>query len=139
MADDAKTRPTDVTVEDFLATLDDPATRADCSVLVALLERVTGEPAVMWGPSIIGFGSYHYRYASGREGDAAVVGFSPRVGKLSLYLNDGTDRHAEALGRLGPHAVTKACLHLKRLAGVDLDVLAEILQASYENTRDTHA
>ncbi len=92
-----------------------------------------------WGTSIIGFGSYHYRYASGREGDAAVVGFSPRVGKLSLYLNDGTDRHAEALGRLGPHSVTKACLHLKRLAGVDVDVLAEILQASYENTRETHA
>lgn len=139
MADDAKTRPTDVTVEDFLATIDDPATLADCRSLVTLLERVTGDPAVMWGPSIIGFGSYHYRYASGREGDAAVVGFSPRVGKLSLYLNDGTDQHAEALTRLGRHSVTKACLHVKRLADVDLDVLAQILRASYESTRDAHA
>lgn len=139
MADDAKTRPTDVTVEDFLATLDDPVTQADCSSLMAMLERVTGEPAVMWGPSIIGFGSYHYRYASGREGDAAVVGFSPRVGKLSLYLNDGTDQHAEALARLGRHTVTKACLHLKRLDDVDADVLAQIVQTSYDNTRRAHA
>lgn len=139
MADDAKTRPTGVPVEDFLATLDDPTTRADCATLVALLERVTAEPAVMWGPSIIGFGSYHYRYASGREGDAAVVGFAPRVGKLSLYLNDGTDQHVEALARLGPHSVTKACLHLKRLAGVDIEVLAAILRASYESTRDAQA
>ena len=139
MADEAKTRPTDVAVGDFLATIGDPATRGDCHALVAVLERVSGEPAVMWGPSIIGFGSYHYRYASGREGDAAVVGFSPRVGKLSLYLNDGTDQHAEALARLGRHSVTKACLHLKRLADVDLEVLAQIVQASYENTRDAHA
>lgn len=139
MADDAKTRPTNVAAEDFLATLDDPATSDDCRTLVTLLERVTGEPAVMWGPSIIGFGSYHYRYASGREGDAAVVGFSPRVGKLSLYLNDGTDQHAEALTRLGRHSVTKACLHLKRLADVDTEVLAQVLRASYENTRDAHS
>ena len=139
MADDAKTRPTDVTVEDFLATVDDPVTRADCSALVALLERVTGEPAVMWGPSIIGFGRYHYRYASGREGDASVVGFSPRVGKLSLYLNDGTDQHTDALARLGKHSVTKACLHVKRLQDVDTDVLAEILRTSYDTTRRAHA
>lgn len=139
MADDAKTRPTEVAVADFLTTLDDPETRDDCRALVTILERVSGEPAVMWGPSIIGFGSYHYRYASGREGDAAVVGFSPRVGKLSLYLNDGTDQHAEALARLGRHSVTKACLHLKRLADVDTEVLAGILRASYENTRRAHA
>ena len=139
MADDAKTRPTDVAVDDFLATLDDPATRDDCRTLVALLEQVSGEPAVMWGPSIVGFGSYHYRYASGREGDAAVVGFSPRVGKLSLYLNDGTERHADALARLGRHSVTKACLHVPRLADADTEVLAQVLRASYENTRDAHA
>lgn len=139
MADDPKTRPTDVAVEDFLSTLDDPTTRDDCRALVTLLEHVSGEPAVMWGPNIIGFGSYHYRYASGREGDAAVIGFSPRVGKLSLYLNDGTDQHTEALAHLGRHSASKACLHVKRLADVDTEVLTQILRTSYENTRDAHA
>ncbi|WP_229053310.1 DUF1801 domain-containing protein [Aeromicrobium sp. Leaf350] len=139
MADDAKTRPTEVEVDDFVASLGDPATRDDCAALVELMSRASGAPPVMWGPSIIGFDRYHYRYASGREGDAALVGFSPRVGKLSIYLNDGTDQHTEALSRLGRHSVTKACLHVKRLGDVDLAVLEEIVRASATRTRAAHA
>lgn len=139
MADDAKTRPTEVAVEDFVASVSDEATRADCTTLIEIMTRASGAPPVMWGPSIIGFDSYHYRYASGREGDAAVIGFSPRVGKLSLYLNDGTAQHAEALSRLGRHSTTQVCLHVKRLADVDLDVLEEILRASFASTKAAHA
>ncbi|GAA1736686.1 DUF1801 domain-containing protein [Aeromicrobium alkaliterrae] len=139
MADDAKTRPTEVAVEEFVASVADETTRADCAALIEVMTRASGAAPVMWGPSIIGFGSYHYRYASGREGDAAVIGFSPRVGKLSLYLNDGTDQHAEALARLGRHSTTQVCLHVKRLADVDLDVLEEILRTSYASTTAAHA
>ena len=126
------------TPAEYLAAVDEKR-RPDIAALDALIRTHAPElePVIMGG--MLGYGPFHYRYASGREGDAAVVGFSPRVGKLSLYLNDGTDQHAEALARLGRHSVTKACLHVKRLADVDLEVLAQILQASYESTRDAHA
>ena len=92
---------------------------------------MTGEPPVLWGTSIVGFGTYHYRYESGHEGDSALVGFSPRKGNLVLYLVGGfADRHQKLLDKLGPHKTGKGCLYLKSLADIDLDVLRELVDRS---------
>jgi hypothetical protein len=136
-ASENKTRPTDADVAAFLAAVEHPVRRRDAQRLVELMTRVTGEPARMWGPSIVGFGSYHYRYASGREGDMAAVGFSPRKAATTLYLTDGVDEHAGLLARLGPHTVGKACVYVKDLDGVDLDVLEEMVRRSYATLTGT--
>lgn len=129
-----KTLPTDVPVEDFLATAT-PRRREEAHALIDLMQEVTGEPAVMWGPSIIGFGSYHYRYASGREGDAGLAGFSPRKARLTIYLPDGCARHADALASLGPHSSTVSCVYVTRLSAIDLDVLKSIVTDSVAHMR----
>jgi hypothetical protein len=125
-------RPTEADVEEFLGAVPDATRRADAAVLARLMGEVTGEPPVLWGPSIVGFGRYHYRYASGREGDAPVAGFSPRKANLVLYLLDGFEAHGELLGRLGRHSTGKSCLYVKRLADVDLEVLRELVERSVE-------
>jgi Domain of unknown function (DU1801) len=133
-----KTQPTDASVAAFVAGLADERQRADSERLIALMSKVTGEPATMWGPSIIGFGSYHYRYASGREGDAPLVGFSPRKTALTLYASAGEDGRAELLARLGPHKVGKSCVYVKRLSDVDEQVLADLVRAgvAYAHAQD---
>src|SRR5690606_38486920 len=108
----------------------------DARTLKALMETVTGEPATMWGPSIVGFGAYHYVYASGREGDAAAAGFSPRKASTTVYLPDGFAGRGEVLARLGPHTTSVSCLYIKRLADVDLEVLAELVRASYRTVTE---
>jgi hypothetical protein len=129
------TRPTEQSVEDYLATVENSERRADAEKLSALMSEVTGEPPVMWGPSIIGFGSYHYRYASGRTGDWPLAGFSPRKQQLVVYLVGGfEDRYEKQLQQLGPHKTGKACLYLKRLADVDLDVLKSLIDRSVRAT-----
>ena len=130
---ETKTKPTNVDVGDFVASVDKPGRRADARTLVELMARVTGEPATMWGPSIIGFGRYHYRYASGHEGDAARVGFSPRSAHLVLYVGGFPD-YELLLGRLGKHKRSKACLYLNKLADVDPGVLEEIVRRTYAVT-----
>lgn len=130
-----KTKATKQSAEEFLAAIPDEARRADAQRLAALLAEVTGEPAVMWGASIVGFGAYHYRYDTGREGDAAAVSFSPRKANLTLYLADGTESHRDLLADLGPHTTGKACVYLKRLDDVDVDVLRRLVRASYDNVR----
>lgn len=120
---------TDVT--DYVATLDEP-TAADAQSLITLLQRVTGQEPQLWNDHTIGFGTYHYRYESGREGDAHTIGFYPRTGKLTVYLMDGTTRHAGWLATLGPHSVTGYCIYLKKLGDVDATVLEEIVRDSYE-------
>jgi hypothetical protein len=130
-----KTRPTDVSVDAFLDDVEHSVRRADGQVVRAMMERVTGQPAVMWGPSIVGFGSYHYRYASGHEGDMCRVGFSPRAANLALYVG-GFPAYEELLAKLGKHKRAKACLYINKLADVDLAVLEEIAQRSYEATAD---
>jgi hypothetical protein len=130
---ETKTKPTQVSVDDFLDSVEHPARRADGKTLRTMMERVTGEPATMWGPSIIGFGSYHYRYASGHEGDAPRIGFSPRKANLVLYVGGFPDYEA-MLARLGKHKCSKACLYLGKLADVDLAVLEEIARRTYEAT-----
>jgi Domain of unknown function (DU1801) len=125
------TAPTGQPVEEFLAAVPNEGRRADACQLIVLMREVTGEEPVMWGPSIVGFGRYHYRYDSGREGDSALVGFSPRKQHLVVYLVGGFEgRYASVLARLGPHKTGKGCLYLKRLGGVDLDVLRELIDRS---------
>lgn len=118
-------------VDAFLAGVEPEARRRDALALRALMERVTGQPARMWGPSIVGFGRYRYRYPSGREGDMAAASFSPRKAATSVYVVDGFDAYADDLARLGPHTVGASCLYLKRLDDVDLRVLEDIVRRSY--------
>ena len=130
-----KTQPTDASVAAFVAGIPDPRRRADSERLIALMSEVTGEPATMWGPSIIGFGSYHYRYASGREGDAPLVGFSPRKTALTLYASADEEVRADLLARLGPHKLGKGCVYVKRLSDVDEQALADLIQVGAAFTR----
>lgn len=123
-----KTVPNVRLVADFLAAVDDDARRADAEALCRLIADATGQEPVMWGPSIVGFGTTHYRYASGREGDTPTVGFSPRKQNLTLYLTGGLDPHADLLARLGKHTTGTGCLYLKRLSDIDLDALAELVR-----------
>jgi hypothetical protein len=128
VAGSQKTLPTDEDPERFIAAVADDARREDARKLCDLLADWTGEPPAMWGPSIVGFGSYHYRYESGREGTAPLVGFSPRKTNLVLYLVGGIeDRYPKLLERLGPHKTGKGCLYLKRLDEVDLEVMRELV------------
>ncbi|MBM4117420.1 DUF1801 domain-containing protein [bacterium] len=127
-----KTRPTGGAreVKAFVAAIADPAQRADAEALLKLMRELTGQPPRLWGDSMVGFGSYHYTYASGRDGDWFPVGFSPRKANLTIYVLAGFDRHAALLGRLGKHKTAKSCLYVKRLADLDLAILRRLLAGS---------
>ena len=125
-----KTRPTRQSVAEFLKTLPDEGRRADCRALAGMMKEVTGADGRMWGPAIVGFGDYHYKYASGREGDWFLAGFSPRKNDLTIYVMAGLERYGEQLARLGKHKTGKSCLYVKRLADVDLAVLRTIVEDS---------
>jgi len=129
----AKTVPTDRPVAEFLGSVADDGRRADALALCRTLQALTGEPTVMWGASIVGFGSQHYRYASGREGDWPRVGFSPRKQGLTLYLSSRLDQHQDLLARLGKHKTGVGCVSLKRLSDADPEVLAELVRRSLED------
>ena len=132
-----KTQPTDVDPKEFIATVDHAVRRADAERMLTIMGEVTGEQPVMWGPSIIGFGSYHYVYASGRQGDAPAAGFSPRKAHLVVYLLGGLEeRYTEQLTKLGPHKSSKACLYLKKLDDVDEAVLRFMIKDSYDFIKD---
>jgi hypothetical protein len=137
MATEAKTRPTTVSVADFIAAVPDPARRADVEAACALVEQATGLTPLMWGPAIIGFGTYHYRYDSGREGDAPLVGLSPRKAATVFYVRLGEDRDA-LLARLGRHKTGSGCVHVARLADVDAGVLAEMARTSVAILKAQH-
>ena len=124
-------RQTGASVAEFLDRVPDELRREDAHRLCALMQEITGNPPAMWGTSIIGFGRYHYRYASGREGDGPLAGFSPRGQHLVIYLvGEFADRHRAALARLGPHKTGKGCLYIKRLDDVDHDALRELIDRS---------
>jgi hypothetical protein len=124
-------QPTGTDVEAFLGAVPNEQRRADARELCALLSEITGEPPMLWASGIVGFGTYHYRYDSGREGDAPVAGFAPRSAHLVIYLVGGfIDRHERLLERLGPHKTGKSCLYMKRLADTDLDVLRALVTQS---------
>jgi hypothetical protein len=123
----------------FIGTVQHPVRRRDAETLLGLMSRATGHEAVMWGSSIVGFGTYHYRYSSGREGDAPAAGFSPRKTATTVYLADGVGQHLALLERLGPHESGVGCVYLKDLSAIDLDVLEELIRRSYATlTKSTY-
>ena len=131
-----KTVPTDQSVDDFLNALEDEQKRNDSFTLRDLMREVTGLEPQMWGSSIVGFGSYHYKYASGREGDTMLVGFSPRKQNLTIYNMGGIDPDDNLLKKLGKHTTGKGCLYIKRLDDVDLPTLKSLVAASFTRTRE---
>jgi hypothetical protein len=126
-----KTTETDADVDAFIAAIADDRRRDDSRLICALIADVTGEPPRMWGSGIVGFGRRRYRYASGREGDWMALGFAPRKQHLVLYLMDGFGDYEALLARLGKHSTGKACLYIKRVGDVDLEVLREMVGKSY--------
>ena len=131
MADAPKLQPTRADVESFIEAIPNANRRDDARVLCRLLSEITREPATLWGASIVGFGTYHYRYESGHEGNAPLASFAPRAALLVVYLIGGfADGHERLLGRLGPHKTGKGCLYVKRLADINLDVLREVIDRS---------
>ncbi len=133
----AKTKPTEMSVSAYLEQIEDEARRKDCEVIAALMQRVTGCAPRMWGASIVGFDSYHYKYASGHEGDSCLVGFSSRKSEITIYLLDGyeSDEAKALLAQLGKHRLGKACLYIKSLANIDLSVLEQLVARSAAETR----
>lgn len=121
-------------VKDYLATLDEE-TAKDSHVLLEMMQRISGQEPKLWNVGTLGFDTYHYNYDSGREGDGLVIGFYPRKGKISVYVMDGTARYAELLAKLGKHTITGYCLYIKRLSDVDMKVLEQIIQKSYDNIK----
>lgn len=127
-----KTKATEVSVDAFIASVADADQRTDAEKIRAMMEQLSDEPATMWGPSIIGFGSYHYKYESGREGDMCRIGFSPRKGQTVLYLIDGFEGQSDLMARLGKHKTGKSCLYIKRLSDIDEAVLEELCVRSLQ-------
>jgi len=134
-----KTKPTDATPQKFLATVEPEKRRAQSLELLKFFEDITGWKARMWGPSIIGFGEYHYKYDSGREGDFLATGFSPRKANLVLYIIPGYQDYGPILERLGKHKLGKSCLYINKLEDIDMDVLAELVRAGLADLSKKYA
>lgn len=127
-----KTTPNEQDVEAFINNIENPVRQRDCRVLLQMMKAITGEPPRMWGNSIVGFGTYHYQYDSGREGDWFRTGFSPRKQNLTIYLISGFERFEELMQRLGKYKTGKSCLYVKKLEDVDREVLEELIQGSVD-------
>ena len=130
-----KTKPTEVSAGSHIAAITNEGQRSDARTLIALMRRVTRQEPMMWGPSIVGFGSYHYKYASGREGDSALAGFAVRGRELVVYIAEGFAGRDVLLAGLGKHKAGKVCLYIRRLADVDLAVLETLVARSVAETR----
>jgi hypothetical protein len=128
-----KTQPTSIDPKSFIQAIDHPTRRADGMVLLELMTKITGWDATMWGPSIIGFGRYHYKYDSGREGDCHRTGFSVRKANLVVYIMPGYTDFSEILSRIGKYKMGKSCLYINKLADVDLAVLEELIRAGLDD------
>ena len=133
-----KTRPTTAHVAAFLESVADSKRRDDCDQVAGLMQEISGEDPVMWGSSIIGFGSYHYKYASGHEGDYFITGVSPRKQALTIYIMDGFGDHTELMGKLGKYKTGKSCLYVKKLEDIDLKALSRIIEQSVETMRSRY-
>ena len=129
----AKTKPTTQSVTDFLNNIPDAQRRADCLALAKLMEEITGSKPQMWGPSIVGFGSYHYKYASGHEGDWPMTGFSSRKQDLTLYIMMGFEKYDALMKNLGKYRVGKSCLYIKRLSDIHLPTLKKLIKTSLKD------
>jgi hypothetical protein len=125
-----KTKPTEISVEDFIRMVTDEQMRDDSLALIKIMKKVTGSKPTMWGPSIIGFGSYQYKYESGHEGYSCLTGFSPRKGNISLYVMGAPTEQATLLKKLGKHKAGKGCLYVKKLADINLTVLEKLVEQS---------
>ena len=130
-----KTKATNASVSDFLNAVDDEQRRKDCKTVAKIMEKATGAKPKMWGPSIVGFGEHRYKYASGRELDWFLTGFSPRKKDLTLYIMPGFAKYDDLMASLGKHSTGKSCLYLKRLADVDLDVLDKLVTESVKHMK----
>lgn len=135
MAYETKTKPTQASVSDFIANIENETKRDDARRLVEIFEAQTGFPAYMWGPTIIGFGNYHYKYASGHEGDAPLAGFSPRKDSLVLYFATEFEGREDYLAKLGKHKIGKSCVYVKKLADIDESVLPPMIEASVSHMK----
>jgi len=134
-----KTKATDASVDSYIAAIEDEVRRKDCQALAKLMAKVTKEKPKMWGPSIVGFGSYHYKYASGREGDTCLIGFSSRKGDISVYITGDFSGRDELLSKLGKHKTAKACLYIRKLDDVDLKVLEKLVVGSVTDRKLRHS
>ena len=130
----------DSSVKDFIASLNDEQTIKDCHVLIEMMQRISGHEPKMWNIGTIGFDTYHYKYDSGREGDGQIIAFYSRKGKITVYLMDGTVRYSELLARLGKHTTSRVCVYIKQLSDIQLPILEQIVQQSYEyvKSQDGH-
>lgn len=133
-----KTKENDESVKEFIDRVEQPRKREDSYRLLDIFFETTGYEAKMWGESIIGFGSYHYKYKSGHEGDAPLVGFSPRKAKISLYFATGDTKREELLKRFGKHTAGKACVYINKVNDIDIEVLKELIRQSVKFLRDTY-
>ena len=128
-----KTTATNQCVERFLTTITSQQKRIDSAKLVQIFTKITGKQAVMWGTSIIGFGLYHYKYKSGREGDMLITGFSPRKQNLALYIMQGFENYNDLLSKLGKYKTGKSCLYINKLADIDVNVLKELISITFKH------
>jgi hypothetical protein len=133
-----KTKATDVSVESYLSGIQDESRRKDCEALTKLMSKVTKQQPKMWGTSIVGFGSYHYKYESGREGDAPVAGYSSRKGDITLYLAADSPAYEKLLAKLGKHKTGKGCLYIRKLSDVDLKTLEQLIAEGYTQRLRNH-
>jgi uncharacterized protein DUF1801 len=127
-----KTKQTDDSVTTFLNAIEDEQKRKDCFEIIEIMEQVTGLQPKMWGPAIVGFGSYHYKYESGHEGDMCIIGFSPRKQNITLYLKIAVEEINALLDKLGKHKTGKGCLYINKLSDVNIDVLKKIIKTAFE-------
>jgi hypothetical protein len=135
---EAKTKKTPGTPKAFLAALPDAQQREDSLKILAMMQKITGEQPYMWAASMIGFGTYHYKYESGREGDCFMTGFSPRKDKLSLYITSGFDQFPELMAKLGKYKTGKSCLYIKKLDDIDVPTLQKLIKQSYALMKKKH-
>ena len=134
-----KTKATEGSVDDYFSAIDDDARREDCVALARLMTKATKQQPKMWGAGIVGFGSYHYKYESGREGDSCLVGFSSRKSDIAIYLVGDFPGRDELLGKLGKHTTAKACLYVRKLSDVDPKILEQLVVASVKQRKLNHA
>jgi hypothetical protein len=134
MTDKSKSAQNNASVKEYIASLDDQ-TKKESQVLLEMMQRISGHKPTLWNAGTLGFDTYHYKYDSGREGDSLVIGFYPRKGKITIYLMDGTARYSALLAKLGKHTTTGYCVYIKRLSDIELPVLEQIVQQSYENIK----
>ncbi|HJP90311.1 MAG TPA: DUF1801 domain-containing protein [Pyrinomonadaceae bacterium] len=131
-----KTKATNESVEDFINRIPDEERRRDCFAIAGMMEEITGQKPKMWGASLVGFGSYHYKYASGHEGEWPITAFSPRKKDLTLYIMMGFEKHQDLMKQLGKHSTGKACLYIKRLSDIHVPTLKKLIKTSVKQLQD---